>query len=169
MQIDNNKGTDIVMPMYNLIQYSDNCSKTSGSLWHYYREEPFFNANGTTGDFPADNNNSASFKFKTKIAGRTEDGGSKNVKIRVALNCLSTFWRTLEMPLINSEINLIPTWTNRCFVIDNPIAGQQPTFTITDTKLYVPVVTLSTQDNAKLLEQLKSGFKRRINWNKYEL
>ena len=53
-------------------------------------------------------------------------------------------------------------------IIDNPIDNQEPTFTITDTKLYFPVVTLSTQDNAKLLENLKSGFKRTINWNKYE-
>ena len=72
------------------------------------------------------------------------------------------------MPLINCEINLILTWPNRFFKIDNTIAGQEPTFTMTDTKLYIPVVTLSTQDNAKLLEQLKSGFKRTINWNEYE-
>ena len=70
------------------------------------------------------------------------------------------------MSLINCEINLILTLPNRCFIIDNPIVGQEPTFTITDTKLYLPVVTLSTKDNAKLLEQLKSGFKRTINWNK---
>ena len=55
------------------------------------------------------------------------------------------------MPLINCEINLVLTWSAKCFIIDDPIAGQEPTFTITDTKLYVPVVTLSTQDNAKLL------------------
>ena len=72
------------------------------------------------------------------------------------------------MPLINCEINLILTWSNRCFIIDNPIASQEPTFTIIDTKLYVPVVALSVQDNAKLLEQLKSGFKRTITCNKYE-
>ena len=72
------------------------------------------------------------------------------------------------MPLINCKINLILTWSNRCFIIDNPIADQEPTFTITDTKRYVPVVTLSTQGNAKLLEQLISGFKRTINWNKEE-
>ena len=72
------------------------------------------------------------------------------------------------MLLINCEINLILTWFNRCFMIDNPIASQEPTFTITDTKLYVSVVTLSTHENVKLLEQLKSGFKRTINWNKYE-
>ena len=72
------------------------------------------------------------------------------------------------MPLINCEINLILTWSKRCFIIENPIAGQEPTFTITDTKPNVPAVTLSTQDNAKLLEQLKSGFKRTINRNKYQ-
>ena len=67
------------------------------------------------------------------------------------------------MPLINCEINLILTWSARCFIIDSLITCQEPTFTITDTKLYVPVVTFSTQDNAKLLQQLKSGFKRTIN------
>ena len=92
----------------------------------------------------------------------------KNVKIRVPLKYLSNFWRTLEMPLINCEINLILTWSNRCFMIDNSSDDQVPTFRITDTKLNVPVVTLSIQDNAKLLEQLKSGFKRTINWNKHE-
>ena len=72
------------------------------------------------------------------------------------------------MPLINCEINLILTWSNRCFIIDNPNAGQERTFTITDTKPYVPVVTLSNQDTVKLLEQLKPGFKRTINWSKCE-
>ena len=72
------------------------------------------------------------------------------------------------MLLINCEINLTLTCSDTCFIVDNPIAGQEPTFAITDTKLYVPVVTLSTQDNAKLLEQLKSDFKGTMNWNKYE-
>ena len=71
------------MPMYDLIEYSDNYSKTSGSLWHYYRDATFLNANSATADFPAYNNNSASFKFNTKIAGRRENDGTKNVKIRV--------------------------------------------------------------------------------------
>ena len=95
------------------------------------------------------------FKFKTKIVGRTGNGGTKNVKIRVPLKYFSDLWRTLEMALINCEINLILTWSDRCFIIDNPIDDQVPTFTIIDTKLYIPVVTLSTQDNTKLLEQLK--------------
>ena len=106
------------------------------------------------------------FKHKTKIAGRIGNDGTKNVKIRVPLKYLSNFWRTLEMPFINCEINLILTCSARSFVIDAPIDGQESTFTITDTKLYVPVVTLSTHGNAKLLEQLKSGFKRTVNWNK---
>ena len=170
-EIDNAKDIDIVMPMYNLIEYSDNYSETSASLWYYYRDEPFLNAHSAINDFPADNNNSASFKVRTKIEGWIEeDDDTKNVKVRVPLKNLRQFWRTLEMPLINCETSLILTWSNICFVIDNPVDGQEPTFTftITDTELYVPVVTLFTQDNAKLLENLKSGFKRTINWNKHE-
>ena len=86
------------------------------------------------------------------------------VRTGVALKYLSNFRITLEM-----KINLILTWSITCFIIDNPIAGQERIFTITDTNLYVPIITLSIQDNAKLLQQLKSGFKRTINWNKYEL
>ena len=71
------------------------------------------------------------------------------------------------MPLINCEINLILTWSADCVTIFTDVANQIPTFTITETNLYVPVVTLSTQDNAKSLPQLKSGFKRTISWNKY--
>ena len=82
----------------------------------------------------------------------------------VPLKYLSNFWRTLEMPLINCEVNLILTWSSTCVITNSTGAG---TFEITDTKLYVPVVTLSTQENTKLLQQLKSGFKRVINWNKY--
>ena len=160
-QVDNTKDINIVMPMYNLIEYSGNYSKTSRILWHYYRDEPFLKANSTIDDFPADNNNSSSFKFKTKIVGRTENDGTNNVKSRVPLKCLSNFWRALEIILVLS-------WYNRCFMMNNCIAGQDPTFTITDTNIYVLVVTLSTQNNAKLLEQLKLVFKRKINRNEYE-
>ena len=75
------------------------------------------------------------------------------------------FWRTLEMSLINCEVNLILTWSSTCVITNSTGAGR---FAITDTKLFVPVVTLSTQDNAKLLQQLKSCFERTINWNKYQ-
>ena len=82
----------------------------------------------------------------------------------VPLKHLSNFWRTLEMHLINCEVNLILTWSSTCVITNSNGAG---TFEITDKKLYVPVVTLSIQENTKLLQQLKSGFKRVINWNKY--
>ena len=71
------------------------------------------------------------------------------------------------MPLINCEVNFILTWSANCVIVYTDVADQGSTFTITETKLYVPVVTLSTQENAKLLTQLKSGFKRTNNWNKY--
>ena len=86
----------------------------------------------------------------------------------VPLKYLSNFWKALEMSLINCEINLILTWSANCFIIDAPVNNQVPTFTLTDAKLFVPALTLSTQDQAKLLQQLKSGFKRTINWNKYQ-
>ena len=88
-------------------------------------------------------------------------------EIIVPLKYISNFWRTFEVPLINCEVNLILTWSANCVLIYTNVANQNPTFEITETKLYVPVVTLSTQDNAKLLPQLKSGFKRKISWNKY--
>ena len=134
--------------------------KTSMLRWHYYKDEPFLNANGAIADFPADNNNSALLKFKTKIAGRTGNDGTENVKMRVPLKHLGKFWRTLEMSLISCEINLVLTWPNRCFIIGKPIVGQEQIFTITDTKLCDPFVTLATQDNVKLLEQLKPDLKK---------
>ena len=78
---------------------------------------------------------------------------------------LINFWRTLEILLINCEVNFILTWSKDCVITNSTGAGE---FEITETKLYVPVLTLSTQDNAKLLQQLKSSFKRTINWNKYQ-
>ena len=85
----------------------------------------------------------------------------------IPLKYLSTFWRTLEMPLINCEVNLILTWSSTCVLVASNIQAQNATFAITDTNLYIPVVTLSTQENTKFLQQLKSGLKRVINWNKY--
>ena len=71
------------------------------------------------------------------------------------------------MPFINCEVNLILTWSSTCVIVSTNIVNQGATFTITDARLYIPAVTLSTQQNTKLLQQLKSGFKRVINWNKY--
>ena len=83
----------------------------------------------------------------------------------VTLKYLSNFWRTLEIPLINCEINLMLTWSEKCFMIGAPIANEIPIFELTDTKHFIPVVTLSIQGNRKLLQQLKSSFKTTINWN----
>ena len=154
------------MPMYNLIEYSDAYSKTSGSLCQYYRDEPALDNNGNI-NFPNDNNNSASFKFEQKITGQTGNGGTKNVEIMVPLKCLSKFWRALEMPLINCEIILQLKWSRNSIIVAGTANSENPTFQINDTKLCVPVVTLSNQDNIKIFEQLESGFKRTINWNKY--
>ena len=154
--IDTAQDIDIVMPMYNLIEYnSDNYLKTSGSLWQYSKDEP----NDNLVD-------SESFKSKVKITGKTlDDGNTKHVEIIVLLKYLSNFWRTLEIPPINCEVNLILTWSKGCVITNSTGTGK---FEITDTRLYVTVVTLSTPDNAKLLQQLNSGFKRAINWNKYQ-
>ena len=165
-QIDNAEYIDMVMPMYNLIEYSDNYSKTSGSLWQYCKEIPAVNNNGAIVSFDSANATD-SFNFKTKITCQTNNNGIINIEIMVPLKYLSNFWRILEMPLTNCEIELILDWSANCVIICTNVDGQVPTFTITETNLYVPVVTLSTQDNSKLLPQLKNGFKRTIAWNRY--
>ena len=161
-QIDNAEYIDIVMLMYNLIDYSDNYSKTSGSLWQYCKEIPAVNNDGNIVDFNGANATD-SFNFKTKITGQTNNDGIINVEIMVPLKYLSNFWRTLEMPLINWEVELILTLSADCVIIYNNVAEEKPTFTITETNLYV---TLSTQYNAKLLPQLKSSFKIIIIWSR---
>ena len=165
-QIDNAKDIDIVMPMYNLIEYSDNYAKTTGSLWQYCKDIPARNNNNNAIIIFAENNLTNSFNFKVKFTSQTAINGTKDVEIMVPLKYLSNFSRTLEMPLINCEVNLILTWSSTCVLVASNIEAQNATFAITDTKLYVPVVTLSTQENTKFLQQLKSGFKRVINWNK---
>ena len=156
------------MLMSNLIEYSNNYLKTSGSLWENFKEIPVVNNAGNIVDCNGANTTD-SFIFKTKITGQTAAdnnngniAGRVDVEIMVSLKYLSNFWRTLEMPLINCEVELILNWSANCVIIYTNVNNQVPTFTITETNLYVPVVTLSTQDNAKLLSQLKSGFKRTI-------
>ena len=132
VEIDYCKDIDIIMPMYNLIEYNGNYAKTSGSLWQHYRDEPNNNLA-----------NSESYKSKIKITGKTpDDGNEKDVEVMVPLKYLSNFWRTLEMPLINCEVSLILTWSPTCVITNSTGEGK---FEITDTSLYVPVVTLSTQ------------------------
>ena len=140
IQVDNAKDLDVVMSMYNLIGHSDIYSKTSWSLWQYYRDE--LNAN-LTGSEP--------LKTKIKITWTTPTNGNrKDVEVAVLLKYLSNFWRTLEMSLINCEIILILKWSSTCVITNFTGTGR---FAITDRKLYIPTVTLSTQDNAILLQQ----------------
>ena len=115
--------------MYNVIEYNDNYSKTSGGLWQYCKDIPAVNNNGNIVDFRGANATTNS--------------------------------------LVNLEVNFILTWSENCVIIGTNVVNQVPTFEITETSLYVPVVTLASEDNAKLLSQLKSGFKRTINWNKH--
>ena len=139
------------MSMYNLTEYSDNYSKTSGSLWQYCKDIPAVDNGRDIVIFKGDNDTD-SLNFKSKIIGKTDDDGDiENVEIMILLKYLSNFWRTLEMPLINCEVELILKWSENCVIISTNIANQNPTFTITEINLHISVVTLSTQDNAKLL------------------
>ena len=129
-QINNSKNIDVVMPIYNLIEYSDNYLKTE-SLWQYYWDEP---SNQIV--------NPESPKPKIKITVNSSDNGNKkNIEIAFPLKYLRDFCKTLEMPWINCEISLILTWPENCII---SIATGATKFVITDTKLYLPVVTLST-------------------------
>ena len=146
--------------MYNLIEYSDNYSDTSGSLWNFKRDEIVNNADVTNDD------NALLFKYKSNLIGNTENHVTKNgVKIAVPLKCLSNFWKSSEMPLINCKVELSLKWYERCLLT----AATTATFKITDAKLYVPIVTLSVEDNAKLTKLLNKGFKRPIHWNEYKV
>ena len=147
VEIDNGKDIDIVMPMYNLIEYSDNYSKTSGSLWQYCKDIPTVSNNSNIIDF-AENNLADLVNFKVKITGRTGDNGTKGIEILVPLKYLSNYWRIFEIFLINRELNLILTWSANCVIVSTNNANQGTAFSITETKLYVPIVTLSTQDNS---------------------
>ena len=152
------------MPMYNLIEYSNNYSETSGSLWQFKRYE--LNVNDINTDLT--NDNDLSFKYKASIiCNRVADGvksKTDDVKIAVPLKYLSNFWRLLEMPLIDCKVELTLNWYTNCVTIIGN--GNAATFTITDTKLYVPIVTLNTEENAKLLNE---GFKRSVYWNHYKI
>ena len=181
---------DIVMPMYNLLEYSKNYRKTIGSLYNYYRDE--LSDDNNPNNFPNTNVvNSGAFEYKNKITGNTYDVagsaaghdanrvGKKEIELAIPLKYLGNFWRALNIPLISCEVSLELKWNKNCIItsveevqID---AGPPPvnapptgaTLAINACKLYMPVVTLSEDDEIKLLTNLKSGFTREIIWNKY--
>ena len=154
-----------ILITYNLSEYCKNYKKTTGNLWNYYRDEP---------SNPL-NTDSESFKYKTSIAGKTPQNNDSltNAKVVIPVKYLSNFWKNLNMPLINCEVELILTRSKNYALADMTVEAAQDgkpaivapsgaTFKITDTKLHVPVVTLSKENDIKLLEKLKSGFKKTI-------
>ena len=180
--VESAEDLDIVMPMYNLLEYSKNYEKTSGSLFNYYRDEPNEITIGAGNNkINISNRNSKSFDYKPKITGRLHVGEDEkeDVEIAIPLKYLGNFWRSLDIPLINCEITLVLSWYKECVLVGKAFRGppaaaanriNSPTnakFEINDCKLYVAVVTLSAENDNKLLEQLKSGFRITIKWNKY--
>ena len=152
---------DIVMPMYNLLEYSDNYQDSTGSIYQFKRDEPPDENAGVA-------NNTSSLVYKSKLISGTDDNNVNNVKLVVPLKYVSIFFRSLEMPLVNCKIDLELTWHKDCISSSvNAAAGQVVSFMITNTKFYVPVVTLSTKDHNNLTKQLNDGFKRTIYWNQY--
>ena len=157
---------------------NENYSMTSGSLWNYYRDEVNDSADKNENNFKIYNNKtiaSKSFGYKTEIIGSTPNiNNILDVEVAVPLKCLSSFWRSLDLQLINCEIKLDLRWTKNCviseisrtpIVIGNPPVQEMATettaatFQITNAKLYVPAVTLSIDDNIKFLENIRQGFK----------
>ena len=177
---------NFVTPLYNLLEYSKNYRKTTGSSWNYYRDEPnsgFNNNNRDTINYSI--KCSGFINYKTSITGQLENDDEKkeDIKIAVPLQYLSNFWKTLNIPLINCEISLKLIWCKNCVLRSkatrNTLAAEGDTpavsqisnqmdalFEITNCKLYVPMVTLSAENENKLLEQLKTGFKITVPWNK---
>ena len=159
--VDTAENLDITVPMYNLIECSDNYQDSSATLYQYKRDEPP-EANAIN-DLTA--NNSDSFKYKIKLLGNPVLDGNivkRSVKVVVPLKYLSNFFRSLEMPLISCKIKLNLTWKKECVLSTN--AGEA-VFIINDTKMYVPVVTLSKEDNKDFIEQQNKGIHRSIYWN----
>ena len=144
------------MPMYHLIKCSSNYAKILSSLWQYSRYELDYD----------DITDSKSFIFNSKFTINTNKAGTANVGTAVLLKYLSNFRRTLKMPLINwKKKTLFQHGLQILFIYE---VNTAKSFAITDTKLYVPVVTLSAQDHLRLLKQLKLGFDQTTNWNIYQ-
>ena len=162
--VDTAETLDITMPMYNFIEYSDNYQDSSATLYQYKRDEPP-EANAVA-DLTV--NNSSSFKYKVSLLGNPVLDGNitkRSVEVVVPLKYLSNFFRSLEMPLINCKIKLNLSWKKECVLSNQDGAA---VFIINDTKMYVPVVTLSKEDNKDFIEQQNEGVQRSIYWNEYK-
>ena len=162
--VDTAENLDITVPMYNLIEYSDNYQDSSATLYQNKRDEP--PEDDAVADLTADN--SSSLKYKVSLLGNpvvANNIARINVKVVVPLKYLSNFFRSLEMPLINCKIKLNLTWKKECVLSTD---DGNAVFIINDTKMYVPVVTLSKEDKKDFIEQQNKGFQRSIYWNEYK-
>ena len=158
--VETAENLDIIMPMHNVIEYSDNYADSSGSLYQFKRDESPMNDAGNPNNVALDN--STFFKYKASFLGKATDADGndrslKNTKIVVPLKYLSNCFRSLGMSLLNSKIHLELNWKNNCVMYgaDTYAGGdnannRETVFKITRTKLYVPIVTLSTKDNVNL-------------------
>ena len=152
--VDTAENLDITMPMYNLIEYSDNYHNSSETLYQYKRDEP--PEDDAVADLRADN--SSSLKYIISLLGNlvvANNIARINVKVVVPLKYLSNFFRSLEMPLINCKIKLNLTWKKECVLSTD---DGNAVFIINDTKMYVPVVTLSKEDNKDFIEQQQKKY-----------
>ena len=132
-QVHNVKDIDVIMPLYNLLEYSSAYEETSASLCQYCKDIPAIDNNNVIVDF-SENNLIDSFNFKVKMTGQTGVNGTKNAEIMIPLSCLNVFWRSLELPLINREVNLILTLSANCVIVSTNVANQNATFAVTDSK-----------------------------------
>ena len=173
--VEDSDNLDLIMNMYNLIEYSDNYEDSTPSLNHFKRQEPLADNANLSDD-------SSSFKYKSNLLGYPSNSTVnnnvtalsdntnpewKNARTIVPLKYISSFFRSLELPLINTKLNIQLNYT-KYSVISTVDAANSITFEITKTELCVPVVTLKTEDNNKLNELLDGEFKRKLYWNEYK-
>ena len=182
-QVDTADNLDLTMELYNMLEYSDNYADSTASLYQYKSPEPRDN-NGVLNDVTFAN--SSSFKYQSGLIQKqltTENGHStpvnagadpnfivdhrlwKNIKIVVPLKYVSNFFRSLELPLINTKLYMELNWTK--YSVSSSIK-QNSTFQITKGELYIPVVILNTENNNKLSGLLSKGFERTVIWNEYK-
>ena len=179
-QVDTAGNLDLTMNLYNMLEYSDNYADTTGSLYHYKRPEPRDN-NGNVVNLAT---TLSSFKHQSGLVQKqltTPNSENvptnidpnfanahriwKNIKIVVPLKYIINFFRNLELPLINTKLYMELNWTKYlvlCYQNQNSI------FQITKCELYIPIVTLNTENNNKLSELLSKGFERTVAWNEYK-
>ena len=181
---------DVFMSMSNLMEYSDNYSMTAGSLWNYYRDYINDDANENNVDRIKINNSKTinkSFEYKTKLVIGKPNKNISDAEVLAPLKYLSNFWRSLDLPLINCEVEIDLSWSKKCIkseILVTPAIAGNPnvrppfqarearqttgaTFQLNNLKLCVSFIILSINGDIKFLENVKQGFKRTLSWSKY--